>query len=40
MTAGRLQRYAVFLSGYDFKIQFVTSNKNSADGLSRLGTSR
>jgi len=36
MTAGRLQRYAVFLSGYDFKIQFVTSNKNSADGLSRL----
>lgn len=36
MTAGRLQRYAVFLSGYDFKIQFVSSNKNSADGLSRL----
>lgn len=36
ITAGRLQRYAVFLPGYEFKIQYVTSNKNSADGLSRL----
>lgn len=36
ITASRLLRYAIFLAGYDFKIQFVTSEKNSADVLSRL----
>lgn len=36
MTAGRLQRYAIFLAGYDFKIQFIKSEKNSADVLSRI----
>ncbi|TLY46627.1 MAG: DDE-type integrase/transposase/recombinase, partial [Gammaproteobacteria bacterium] len=35
-AASRLQRYAVFLSGYDFDIEYVRSEKNNADCLSRL----
>lgn len=37
MTANRLQRWAIFLNEYDFKIQYVKSKDNcNADGLSRL----
>ncbi|KAI5747679.1 hypothetical protein M8J77_017390 [Diaphorina citri] len=37
MAASRLQRYAVFLSGYNFDIEYITSEKNVlADALSRL----
>jgi len=36
VTAGRLQRYTIFLSKYHFKIEYVTSNKNSVNVLSRL----
>lgn len=36
MMANRLQRYALFLSGYDFEIQYVSSSRNRADCLSRL----
>lgn len=35
-AASRLQRYALFLSGYDFDIKYVKSEDNSADALSRL----
>lgn len=35
-AAGRLQRYALFLSGYSFDIKYVKSEENSADALSRL----
>lgn len=36
-AASRLQRYALFLSNYDFDIQYVTSKSNAnADCLSRL----
>ncbi|XP_054259311.1 uncharacterized protein K02A2.6-like [Macrosteles quadrilineatus] len=35
-AASRLQRYALFLSGYDFDIKYVRSDNNSADALSRL----
>lgn len=35
-AAGRLQRYALFLSGYTFDIKYVKSEENSADALSRL----
>lgn len=36
MAAGRLQRYAVFLSGYNYKVEFVNTKKNIADMLLRL----
>jgi len=37
MAANRLQRYAIFLSGYNYKIQFVKGTDNgNADALSRL----
>lgn len=36
MTASRLQRWAVFLSAYNFEIEFVKTDKNVADALSRL----
>lgn len=35
-AAGRLQRYALFLTGYNFEIKYVRSEENSADALSRL----
>lgn len=35
-AAGRLQRYALFLSGYSFDIKYVKSEENSVDALSRL----
>lgn len=35
-AAGRLQRNALFLSGYSFDIKYVKSEENSADALSRL----
>ena len=34
--ANRLQRWAQFLSNYDYDITYVSSNKNKADWLSRL----
>ncbi|XP_039291150.1 uncharacterized protein K02A2.6-like [Nilaparvata lugens] len=37
MTANRLQRWSIFLSGYDYEINYVRSKDNcNADGLSRL----
>jgi len=37
MIANRLQRYAIFLSGYNYEIQFVKGIDNgNADALSRL----
>lgn len=37
MAAYWLQRYAIFLSGYSYKIEFVKGvNNSNADALSRL----
>ena len=36
MAAGRVQRWALFLSNFDFKLEYIKGSKNSADGLSRL----
>ena len=36
MAASRLQRYALFLSGFRYKIKYVKSKDNIADALSRL----
>ena len=37
MTAARLQRYATFLAGFDYKIEYKSTTKHcNADGLSRL----
>lgn len=37
MTAARLQRYALFLSGFDYIIEYKSTTKHcNADGLSRL----
>lgn len=35
VTANRLQRYALFLSGYNYNLEYVRSAHNSADFLSR-----
>ncbi|CAB3239777.1 unnamed protein product [Arctia plantaginis] len=35
VSANRLQRYAMFLSGYNFRIEYVRSADNCADYLSR-----
>lgn len=35
VTANRLQRYAIFLSGYNYTIEYIRSADNSADFLSR-----
>lgn len=35
VSANRLQRYALFLSGYNYEIEYVKSKDNSADYLSR-----
>lgn len=40
MAASRMQRWAVLLSGYDYQIEYVRSDKNAADALSRLPTGR
>ncbi|KAL0820594.1 hypothetical protein ABMA28_006437 [Loxostege sticticalis] len=36
MTANRLQRWALILSAYDFSIEYIKSDDNTADALSRL----
>ncbi|XP_063627468.1 uncharacterized protein K02A2.6-like [Cydia splendana] len=36
MAASRLQRWAVILSGYQYDIEYVPTDKNGADALSRL----
>ncbi|KAG7297849.1 hypothetical protein JYU34_018592 [Plutella xylostella] len=36
MTASRLQRWALILSAYTFSIEYVRSDKNMADAISRL----
>ncbi|XP_037974858.2 uncharacterized protein K02A2.6-like isoform X1 [Plutella xylostella] len=36
MTASRLQRWALTLSAYDFNIEYVSTDKNTADCLSRM----
>ncbi|XP_062527926.1 uncharacterized protein K02A2.6 isoform X1 [Bombyx mori] len=35
VTANRLQRYAIFLSAYNYNIEYVNSASNTADFLSR-----
>lgn len=35
VSANRLQRYAIFLSAYNYTIEYVRSSNNSADYLSR-----
>lgn len=35
ITANRLQRYAIFLSAYNYNIEYISSADNSADFLSR-----
>ncbi|XP_030039037.2 uncharacterized protein K02A2.6 [Manduca sexta] len=35
VSANRLQRYAIFLSGYNYTIEYIRSADNSADYLSR-----
>lgn len=35
VSANRLQRYAMFLSAYNYKIEYIRSANNSADYLSR-----
>lgn len=36
MSTNRLQRWALFLSNFSYKVQYVPSKQNCADGLSRL----
>ncbi|XP_045537579.1 uncharacterized protein K02A2.6-like [Papilio machaon] len=36
MVASRMQRWAIILSAYSFDIEYVRTDENSADGLSRL----
>lgn len=36
MTASRMQRWAIILSAYTYDIEYVKTDNNSADGLSRL----
>ena len=37
MTAARLQRYALFLAGLDYDIEYKSTTKHcNGDGLSRL----
>lgn len=36
LCASRLQRYAMFLSGYQYELVYIKSEKNVADCLSRL----
>ncbi|CAK1588892.1 unnamed protein product [Parnassius mnemosyne] len=35
VSANRLQRYAMFLAAYNYKIEYISSKHNSADYLSR-----
>ncbi|XP_047520687.1 uncharacterized protein K02A2.6-like isoform X2 [Pieris napi] len=37
-AASRLQRWAIKLSAYDFNIEYIKTDKNTADALSRLIT--
>ncbi|XP_037293178.1 uncharacterized protein K02A2.6 isoform X1 [Manduca sexta] len=39
MTASRMQRWAVILSAYNYDIEYIKTNENCADGLSRLPVS-
>uniref|UniRef100_T1HF72 RT_RNaseH domain-containing protein n=1 Tax=Rhodnius prolixus TaxID=13249 RepID=T1HF72_RHOPR len=36
MAAGRLQRWALYLSGFNYTMKYISSQKNVADGFSRL----
>lgn len=37
VSANRLQRYAIFLTAYNYTIEYIDSKRNSADYLSRTG---
>ncbi|GBP80763.1 Uncharacterized protein K02A2.6 [Eumeta japonica] len=39
VSADQLQRYAIFLSAYNYKIEYVRKTENNADYLSRAATS-
>lgn len=39
MAASRMQRWAVIMSAYTYDIEYIKTNENSADGLSRLPVS-
>ena len=36
MAAGRLQRWALFLSGFNYKLEYIKGSDNIADVVSRL----
>lgn len=38
MAAKRLQHYAIFLSAFNYKIKYISTDKNPADYLSRMPT--
>ncbi|XP_037300582.1 uncharacterized protein K02A2.6-like [Manduca sexta] len=40
MTASRMQRWAIILSAYSYDIEYVKTDENTADGLSRLPVRR
>lgn len=40
VTANRLQRYAIFLTSYNFQLEYVSSVHNTADFLSRSSVSQ
>lgn len=38
MAAGRLQRWALFLSGFDYTMEYIKGKNNGSDAISRLPT--
>ena len=38
MAAGRLQRWALFLSGFNYKLEYIKGSNNIADGILRIAS--